>query len=101
MTISLISLFLVSMWNIYVVLCYPSGCGLCHDKPFSQVKKKNRYALIQFKEDNLNPRAVRNQWIGTRMEPVSDRYDFDDINIIRFFGTDVIDLTQVIVSGER
>ena len=27
-----------------------------------------------------------------------DRYDFDDINIIRFFGTDVIDLTQVIVS---
>ena len=34
------------------------------------------------------------------MEPVSDRYDFDDINIIRFFGTDVIDLTQVIVSGE-
>ena len=47
----------------------------------------------------MNPRAVRNQWIGTRMEPVSDRYDFDDINIIRFFGTDVIDLTQVIVSG--
>ena len=33
------------------------------------------------------------------MEPVSDRYDFDDINIIRFFGTDMIDLTQVIVSG--
>ena len=65
----------------------------------SQVKKKNRYALIQFKEDDLDPQAVRNQWIGTRMEPVSDRYDFDDINIIRFFGTDVIDLTQVIVSG--
>lgn len=32
------------------------------------------------------------------MEPVSDRYDFDDINIIRFL-VDVIDLTQVIVSG--
>ncbi|MHC3850424.1 LiaF domain-containing protein, partial [Streptococcus thermophilus] len=59
------------------------------------------YALIQFKEDDLNPQAVRNQWIGTRMEPVSDRYDFDDINIIRFFGTDVIDLTQVIVSGRE
>ena len=27
--------------------------------------------------------------------------DFDDINIIRFFGTDVIDLTQVIVSGRE
>ena len=91
LTISLISLFLVSMWNIYVVLAILVGVAY--------VMIKNRYALIQFKEDNLNPRAVRNQWIGTRMEPVSDRYDFDDINIIRFFGTDVIDLTQVIISG--
>ena len=39
--------------------CYPSGCGLCHDKPFFTGQEKNRYALIQFKEDNLNPRAVR------------------------------------------
>ena len=99
LTISLISLFLVSMWNIYVVLAILVGVAYVMINHFSQVKKKNRYALIQFKEDNLNPRAVRNQWIGTRMEPVSDRYDFDDINIIRFFGTDVIDLTQVIVSG--
>ena len=90
LTICLISLFLVSMWNLYVMINH-----------FSQVKKKNRYALIQFKEDDLNPQAVRNQWIGTHMEPVSDRYDFDDINIIRFFGTDVIDLTQVIVSGRE
>ena len=99
LTISLISLFLVSMWNIYVVLAILVGVAYVMINHFSQVKKKNRYALIQFKEDNLEPRAVRNQWIGTRMEPVSDRYDFDDINIIRFFGTDVIDLTQVIVSG--
>ena len=90
LTISLISLFLVSMWNIYVVLAILVGVAYVMINHFSQVKKKNRYALIQFKEDNLNPRAVRNQWIGTRMEPVSDRYDFDDINIIRFFGTDVI-----------
>ena len=90
LTICLISLFLVSMWNIYVVLAILVGVAYVMINHFSQVKKKNRYALIQFKEDNLNPRAVRNQWIGTRMEPVSDRYDF---------GTDVIDLTQVIVSG--
>ena len=87
LTICLISLFLVSMWNIYVVLAILVGVAYVMINHFSQVKKKNRYALIQFKEDNLNPRAVRNQWIGTRMEPVS------------FFGTDVIDLTQVIVSG--
>jgi len=88
LTICLISLFLVSMWNIYVVLAILVGVAYVMINHFSQVKKKNRYALIQFKEDDLDPQAVRNQWIGTRMEPV-----------IRFFGTDVIDLTQVIVSG--
>ena len=88
LTICLISLFLVSMWNIYVVLAILVGVAYVMINHFSQVKK-------------LNPQAVRNQWIGTHMEPVSDRYDFDDINIIRFFGTDVIDLTQVIVSGRE
>ena len=96
LTICLISLFLVSMWNIYVVLAILVGVAYVMINHFSQVKKKNRYALIQFKEDDLNPQAV-----GNHMEPVSDRYDFDDINIIRFFGTDVIDLTQVIVSGRE
>ena len=83
LTICLISLFLVSMWNIYVVLAILVGVAYVMINHFSQVKKKNRYALIQFKEDDLDPQAVRNQWIGTRMEPVSDRYDFDDINIVR------------------
>ena len=76
LTISLISLFLVSMWNVYVVLAILVGVAYVMINHFSQVKKKNRYALIKFKEDDLDPRAVRNQWIGTRMEPVSDRYDF-------------------------
>ena len=59
LTICLISLFLVSMWNIYVVLAILVGVA---------------YVMINH---------------------------FDDINIIRFFGTDVIDLTQVIVSGRE
>ena len=69
LTISLISLFLVSMWNVYVVLAILVGVAYVMINHFSQVKKKNRYALIKFKEDDLDPRAVRNQWIGTRMEP--------------------------------
>lgn len=101
LTLSLILLFLVSMWNVYVVIAILVGVAYVMINHFSQVKKKNRYALVQFKEDQLDPHVVRNQWIGSRMEPTSDRYDFDDINIIRFFGTDVIDLTQVIVSGRN
>ena len=99
LTLSLILLFLVSMWNVYVVLAILVGVAYVMINHFSQVKKKNRYALIQFKDDDLDTHVERNQWIGSRREPVSDRYDFDDINLIRFFGTDIIDLTQVIVSG--
>ena len=53
LTISLISLFLVSMWNIYVVLAILVGVAYVMINHFSQVKKKNRYALIQFKEDEF------------------------------------------------
>ena len=48
LTICLISLFLVSMWNIYVVLAILVGVAYVMINHFSQVKKKNRYALIQF-----------------------------------------------------
>ena len=50
LTICLISLFLVSMWNIYVVLAILVGVAYVMINHFSQVKKKNRYALIQLRK---------------------------------------------------
>ncbi|MGT2908147.1 cell wall-active antibiotics response protein LiaF [Streptococcus dentiloxodontae] len=99
LTCSLILLFLVSMLNAYVIVAILFGVAYVMINHFSQVKQKNRYALIQFEEEGLAPHPIRNQWIGSRLEPVSDRYDFEDINIIRIFGTDTIDLSQVIVTG--
>ena len=46
LTICLISLFLVSMWNIYVVLAILVGVAYVMINHFSQVKKKNRYAEL-------------------------------------------------------
>lgn len=59
LTISLISLFLVSMWNVYVVLAILVGVAYVMINHFSQVKKKNRYALIKFKEDDRSPGCAK------------------------------------------
>ena len=46
LTISLISLFLVSMWNIYVVLAILVGVAYVMINHFSQVKKKIKDRLL-------------------------------------------------------
>ncbi|MCC9716976.1 cell wall-active antibiotics response protein, partial [Streptococcus agalactiae] len=52
-----------------------------------------------FKNHQLDVKTTRNQWLGTDQHE-SDFYAFEDINIIRISGTDTIDLTNVIVSGQ-
>ena len=66
---------------------------------FSQVKKKNRFALVRFREEDLKAKPIRNQWIGADMHD-SDFYAFDDINMVRLTGSDTIDLSSVIVTGK-
>lgn len=61
--------------------------------------RKNRYALVRFREEELKAKPVRNQWIGMDTHD-SDFYAFDDINIIRLTGSDTIDLSNVIVTGK-
>ncbi|MBF7094710.1 transporter [Streptococcus sp. HF-1907] len=98
LTTSLLLLFLIMMLNPYIVAGFVLAIVYVLINHFSQVKKKNRYALIQFKKDDVEVKTVRNQWIGSNNHE-SDFYAFEDINIIRLSGTDTIDLTNVIVSG--
>lgn len=98
LTTSLLLLFLIMMLNPYIVASFVLAIVYVLINHFSQVKKKNRYALIQFKKDDVEVKTVRNQWIGSNNHE-SDFYAFEDINIIRLSGTDTIDLTNVIVSG--
>lgn len=99
LTTGLLVLFLIFMLNPYVILAIIFGIAYVMINHFSQVKKKNRYALIQLKEEGLQATPTANQWIGSSDYQLLDHYTFDDINIIRMTGTDIIDLTQVILSG--
>ena len=94
-------LFLIFMLNPFVILAIIFGVVYVIINHFSQVKKKNRYALIQFREEGLQVTPTANQWIGNSDHELLDKYVFDDINIIRMTGTDVIDLSQVILSGQQ
>ncbi|HEO8397176.1 TPA: transporter [Streptococcus agalactiae] len=99
LTTSLLLLFLIFMLNPYIIAAVVFAVLYVLINHFSQVKKKNRYALIQFKNHQLDVKTTRNQWLGTDKHE-SDFYAFEDINIIRISGTDTIDLTNVIVSGQ-
>lgn len=99
LTIGLVLLFLNFMLNPYIIMAVVLGVVYVVINRFSQVKKKNRYALVRFCEEELKAKSVRNQWIGMDTHD-SDFYAFDDINIIRLTGSDMIDLSNVIVTGK-
>lgn len=99
LTTSLILLFLIFMLNPYIIMAVVLGIVYVVINHFSQVKKKNRHAIIAFREQDVEAKPQRNRWVGVDQHE-SDYYAFDDINIIRLSGTDVIDLTNVIVSGK-
>lgn len=99
LTTSLILLFLIFMLNPYIIMAVVLGIVYIVINHFSQVKKKNRHAIIAFRKQDVEAKPQRNRWIGVDQHE-SDYYAFDDINIIRLSGNDVIDLTNVIVSGK-
>ncbi|VTS20111.1 cell wall-active antibiotics response protein LiaF [Streptococcus pseudoporcinus] len=99
LTVSLLLLFLIFMLNPYIILAVLFGIIYIFINHFSQVKKKNRYALIRFSEDDIDVKQTKHQWIGSATYE-SDYYAFDDVNIIRVSGNDTIDLTNVIVTGQ-
>ena len=100
LTIGLVLLFLILMLNPYIIMAIVLGVVYVVINHFSQVKKKNRYALIRFREEDLKAKPIRSQWIGLHTHD-SDFYAFDDINIIRLTGSDTIDLSRVIVTGKN
>lgn len=98
LTVGLVLLFLILMLNPYIIMAVVLGVVYVVINRFSQVKK-NRFALVRFREEDLKAKPIRNQWIGADMHD-SDFYAFDDINMVRLTGSDTIDLSNVIVTGK-
>ena len=101
LTASLLLLFLIFMLNPYTIAAVLVGILYVMINHFAQVKKKNRYALLTLQEEGLDVTKKPHQWIGNDEHVETDTYAFDDINVISLSGSDVINLSQVIVSEQN
>lgn len=99
LTTSLLILFMIVMLNPYVIAGLLLAVAYTVINHFAQVKKKNREAILHFVENGVALRHNPHQWIGYQMHLDNDSYVFDDINVIRLSGTDVINLNDVILTG--
>lgn len=99
LTAGLLVLFLIVMLNPFVIVAILLGVVYTIINSFSQVKSKNKLALIELKTEGLAPQPRPNDWVGTNELIWTESYAFDDVNIIRVSGSDTIDLDKVILSG--
>ncbi|HFI0594831.1 TPA: cell wall-active antibiotics response protein LiaF [Streptococcus suis] len=65
---------------------------------FSRYEKRNQYTHIIFDDHALVAQKEKNRWFGGQNHS-QDRYGFEDINIVRLFGNDVVDLDQTVLVG--
>ncbi|HEL1585259.1 TPA: cell wall-active antibiotics response protein [Streptococcus suis] len=65
---------------------------------FSRNEKRSQYTHILLDDEAMEPLRQKNQWWGNQ-EHSQDHYGFEDINIIRLFGNDVVDLDETVLVG--
>ncbi len=100
LSVSFLFLFLVLMLNPFIISAIVLALVYVMVNHFAQVKKTNRYALLTFQRTGLKARPIRNQWLGSKEYTGTDTYAFDDINVLRLSGSDVIDLSRVLIAGQ-
>ncbi|HGA1492740.1 TPA: LiaF domain-containing protein, partial [Streptococcus suis] len=65
---------------------------------FSRYEKRNQYTHIVFSDYSLQVQKEKNRWFGNH-DHSQDRFGFEDINIVRLFGNDVVDLDKTVLVG--
>lgn len=65
---------------------------------FSRYEKQNQYTHIILDDEPLETQRQKLKWLGNQ-DHSQDRYGFEDINIVRLFGNDVVDLDETVLVG--
>ncbi|MET3557490.1 putative membrane protein [Streptococcus rupicaprae] len=100
LTLVSLLLFFVIMANPYVILALIFGVIYIMMNSFSRMQKREKYKFVTIDQAPKRIKRERMQWLGNRdYFNQSSTYYFDDINIVRVFGNDVIDLTEVAMAG--
>ncbi len=97
--VSAISLFfLVFMLNPYFIFGMLLIAVYMIVNFFSRYEKKNQYTHILLDDQPLEAHREKTQWFGNQ-DHSKDQYGFEDINIIRLFGNDIVDLDEGVLVG--
>lgn len=65
---------------------------------FSRYEKKSQYTQIILDDQPLEAHRKKSKWFGDKVYH-KDTYGFEDINIIRLFGNDIVDLDETVLVG--
>ena len=97
--VSAISLiFLVFMLNPYFILGMLLIAVYMIINFFSRYEKKNQYTHILLDDQPLEAHREKTQWFGNQ-DHSKDQFGFEDINMIRLFGNDIVDLDEGVLVG--
>lgn len=97
--VSAISLFfLVFMLNPYFIFGMLLVAVYMIVNFFSRYEKKNQYTHILLDDQPLEAHREKTQWFGNQ-DHSKDQYGFEDINITRLFGNDIVDLDEGVLVG--
>ncbi|HFI0024855.1 TPA: cell wall-active antibiotics response protein LiaF [Streptococcus suis] len=91
-------IFLVFMLNPYFIIGVMLLVVYMFVNFFSRYEKRNQYTQIVFSDYALQVQKEKNRWFGNH-DHSQDRFGFEDINIVRLFGNDVVDLDKTVLVG--
>lgn len=90
--------FLVFFLNIYFIIGVLLLVVYILVNFFSRYEKQHQYTRVLLENHPVYAQRRKSQWFGNK-DYSQDYFGFEDINMIRLFGNDVIDLDQSILIG--
>ena len=100
LTSTALLLFFIIMANPFVVIALIIAVIYMMLNYFSRMQKHESYQLVHLEQTPKRVKRERMHWFGNQdYFNQGGVYPFDDINIVRIFGNDVIDLTEVALTG--
>lgn len=89
---------LVLVLNPYFIIGALLGLAYMIINFFARYEKKNQYTHLILDNQPMEARKEKSQWFGSHNHSQT-HYGFEDINLIRLFGNDVVDLDQTVLVG--
>ncbi|MGT2912056.1 cell wall-active antibiotics response protein LiaF [Streptococcus cameli] len=65
---------------------------------FSRYEKQNQYTHVVLDQESVEAKREKSRWFGNQNHS-QDQYGFEDINLIRLFGNDIVDLDETVLVG--